>query len=432
MAMHNETAEQDVIGAILLDPRVIGLARERLNPDDFFTEINRMVFQAMCDLDDSGDEISCATLCMKLFANDKFERLGGAQCLFKYTERLPSAACIERHADIVREDSKRRKLVSFAEGCKALADKPIEDIDTVISRLSDELMELSSDSISRPWVTMEEGVKEAMETILESDKKTRVLTGLVDLDAKLTNLKPGTLTIIAARPAMGKTALGVNIMCNAALRGGIPVGFFSLEMTANELIIRLICGESEVNGEAIRQQKMTDSEWSRVLSSAESLTKANIFINQTPAVDISLLKELAKRMQRTHGIRLLIVDYLQLITSSQRRIQSREQEVATISRGLKLIAKELSIPVIAMSQLNRGTDARADKKPILSDLRESGSIEQDADNVLFIHRDDYYSHENTCTAEIIIAKQRNGATGSVNLHWNGEITKFGDLEREFA
>ena len=271
-----------------------------------------------------------------------------------------------------------------------------------------------------------------METILESDKKTRVLTGLVDLDAKLTNLKPGTLTIIAARPAMGKTALGVNIMCNAALRGGIPVGFFSLEMTANELIIRLICGESEVNGEAIRQQKMTDSEWSRVLSSAESLTKANIFINQTPAVDISLLKELAKRMQRTHGIRLLIVDYLQLITSSQRRIQSREQEVATISRGLKLIAKELSIPVIAMSQLNRGTDARADKKPILSDLRESGSIEQDADNVLFIHRDDYYSHENTCTAEIIIAKQRNGATGSVNLHWNGEITKFGDLEREFA
>lgn len=429
MSSFSVLAEQQVIGAILLDASTIGVVRERLCPDDFYAQVNREIFSAMCDLDDKGKCITTVSIYSLLVTNKSFEEAGGISYLMQCEQQLPCAAAVETHAGLVLKDSKRRKLVQFAQKCKSLCDKPIDDVDSVITNLSDELLELTADSLQQPWINISDGVKKAISSLLNEEQEQFIKTGFIDLDAKITGLRPGTLTIIAARPAMGKTALALNIMSNVALRSSRHVGFFSLEMTGVELITRLICSEAKVNGNAIQQKKMTEEEWTRVLDSAEVIDRSGIHINETPGVDISLLRELSRRMKRRHNIGLLIVDYLQLITVNHKRVQTREQEVSNISRGLKLIAKELNIPVIAMSQLNRGLDARADKRPILSDLRESGSIEQDADNVIFIHREDYYNGEaeKSNTAEIIIAKQRNGPTGSVKLHWDGDITRFDNL-----
>ena len=322
----------------------------------------------------------------------------------------------------------------FADNLKKVTGEPIDDVNELIAKLGEQLFELGYNTVNTPWKTMKTALSETCESLVNIESDSEVIhSGYVDLDAKITGFRPGALTIIAARPAMGKTAFGLNLLVNAALNSNCPVAFFSLEMTSEELVSRILSCVASINGNSIRQKHLTDDEWGRLLVAAEKYSKANVFIDETAAIDISTLRDRAKRLYKQFGIKMIIVDYLQLMKSDKKRIQNREQEVADISRTLKGIAKELHIPVISLAQLNRSLDSRADKRPVLSDLRESGSIEQDADNILFIHREDYYHPNDTPTneAEIIIAKQRSGPTGIVKLRWEGQYTRFSTIENVF-
>jgi len=426
------TAEKSVIGAVMIDETVLGIAREIVSVDDFFTATHQQIFKSMCELADAGAPINLASLSVNLANNQQFNNDGGIQYLIECSHTCVSASMIEYDAKLVRDDSVRRKLLSFSDSVKAIATQNVADIDAVISSLSTELLSLSETTAVTPWVPISASLKRVCSQMLDDSVSETIPSGFIDLDAKLTGFKPGTLTIIAARPAMGKTAFGLNIMSNMAIDGGIPVAFFSLEMTADELTNRLISCHAKVNGNAIRQKKMSENEYERYLDAVKIINDAKVYIDETPALDISVLRDRARRMSVQYGIKALIVDYLQLMTSGNKRVQNREQEIATISRGLKNIAKELHIPVIAMAQLNRAVETRAEKRPVLSDLRESGSMEQDADVVMFIHREDYYqpNAEPTHEAEVIIAKHRNGPTGVVKLHWQGEYTLFSNAEHQ--
>lgn len=425
-------AEQGIIGCVLIDNDTLAIAREIIKPQDFYSVCNQLIFTSMCASEDKGNPITLASIICDIGNDQSFINAGGVSYLVECSSQLPSTLNVASYAKIIRAESIKRKVCLFGDSLKNINEINYDEIDSEVSKLGDQLLSICSDSKVSPWVNFETALQSSVEQ-LTSDSITGVIpSGYIDLDAKITGFRPGALTIIAARPAMGKTAFGLNIMINVALYQDIPVAFFSLEMTKEELVNRIYSSVGSINGNAIRQQKMTDEEWNRLFDVVECYRKAKIFIDETPALDISTLKERARRLHRQYDIKMIIVDYLQLMRSSNKRAFNREQEVADISRGLKGIAKELNIPVIALSQLNRALDSRSDKRPILSDLRESGSIEQDADNILFIHRDDYYNPnaEPTNEAEIIIAKQRSGPTGIVKLHWSGEFTRFSNLEHK--
>lgn len=430
LALH----EQCVIGCVILDETTLCIARELLSPDDFESTMARIIFKEMCELNDAGSLVNTATILGKLVYNDVFNNNGGVDYLVSAPNNVATASMITDYAKHVKEASVRKKLSYFADSLKTITSEPIDDINTLISTLGDQLFELSENAVTTPWKSFRSAMSETCLSIFENKDENVIKTGYPDLDAKLTGLRPGALTIVAARPAMGKTAFGLNILIHAALDYKCPVAFFSLEMTSTELMNRVLSCVASINGNAIRQKSLSDEEYNRLVTAAERYSDADIFIDETPAIDVSTLRDRVKRMHKQYGIKLLIVDYLQLMRSDKKRILNREQEVADISRTLKGIAKELSIPVISLAQLNRALDSRADKRPVLSDLRESGSIEQDADNILFIHREDYYHPNDTPNneAEIIIAKQRSGPTGVIKLHWEGEYTRFTSIEHQFA
>ena len=424
------TAERAVIGSILVDESVLAIAKEILEADDFFCELHQTIFKAMCNLNENSNAINLASVMVAIGNNQAFENAGGIAYLTE-CQHMCVVSMIEQDAKLVRDDSVRRKLLSFSETIKSITQQNIQDIDNLISSLSNELMSLSETTVVTPWVRFDKAMEKSCEQLINEDFADSIPSGFIDLDAKTTGFRPGTLTIIAARPAMGKTAFGLNIAANVAFDKGLPVAFFSLEMTGTELTNRIISARAKVNGNAIKKRNFTEQEWERILDVTARYRSAQIYIDDTAGLDINVLRDRAKRMHVQYGIKMLIVDYLQLMTCNSKRVQNREQEIATISRNLKGIAKDLKIPVIALAQLNRSVDSRAEKRPILSDLRESGSMEQDADNVMFIHRDDYYqpNSEPTNEAEVIIAKQRSGPTGIIKLHWNGEFTLFSNLEQ---
>lgn len=422
-----QLAEKYVIGSVLLDPRCLDIAMEIVKPCDFVTQKARVAFTAMATLQNDGTPINLATV-LSIAGNDPSFSDGGMDYLQSATMDLPSAMQIEHYCKIVQSGATQRRLAAFAGEILAKDWGTVTDTDAEVARLSDILMNLSEAGAVSPWSTFGQAVQSACEELLAPEDGANIVTGFIDLDSKL-SLKPGSLTIVAARPAMGKTAFGLNIMRHIGIDSHTPVAFFSLEMTKESLVNRVISSVASVNGTAIQNRRMDDNEWNRFLQSVEQYRNAPIYIDETPALDIAILRERARRMKRQYNIGLLIVDYLQLMHADGKRINNREQEVATVSRGLKAVAKELHIPVISLAQLNRAVDSRADKRPVLSDLRESGSIEQDADSILFIHREDYYrrDEERDNTAEIIIAKQRSGPTGIVKLHWDGNFTRFSNL-----
>lgn len=424
-------SEQSVIGCILLDESTVHIVREMLKPEDFYFSINRKIYTEMLHLSESGQEINLASVLGRLVFDDEFNKQGGVDILTNSTTIISSAAFIETYANRVKKEAVRRKLSLFADGIKDITSKPIDDIGAVISSLGDSLFDLNDYQTNTPWRTFGELVCSSCERMMDKSGGDAVKTGYVDLDRMTGGFKPGELTIIAARPAMGKTALGLNIMTNLLLKD-IPIAFFSLEMTGEELMNRVLSNLASVNGDLIKNQTLNDEEWNCVLSCAEKYSRSKVYVDETPAIDISTLRDRSMRMHKQFGIKLIIVDYLQLMRSEKKE-KYREQEVADVSRTLKAVAKELHVPIITMSQLNRNVDSRADKRPVLSDLRESGSIEQDADKVMFIHREDYYkpNAEQNHEAEIIIAKQRNGPTGIVKLRWTGEYTRFETLDNRF-
>lgn len=423
-------AERSVIGSILIDENTLDITREILKPSDFYAKYNQEIFSVMCHLQEIGKKVNTVSVYTELVSSKSFEEAGGISYLVECSNQLPNTNVVEYYAEIVKNEASRRKLSQFGDVIKALSNKPVDDLNSEISKLSDELLDICSENQVTPWQPFDKVLERACNALFDTSQHEIVPSGFVDLDEKITGFRPGELSIIAARPAMGKTALGLNILKNVAIDQNLPVTFFSLEMTSEELAYRLVSCMSSINGNAIRQQKLSDEEWNRFLGAVEKYKNAHIIIDETPAITISTLSERAKRMQRQFGIKMIIVDYLQLMHSSSRNIQNREQEVADISKGLKALAKDLHVPIIALSQLNRAVDSRTVKQPVLSDIRESGSIEQDADKIIFIHREDYYNPNSQPTneAEIIIAKQRNGPTGIVKLHWEGQYTRFSNLE----
>lgn len=425
-------AEQDCLGSILLDNTVLDIVADIVKPEDFYSEVNRLIYTKIIELQDEGKPIDMANLYAKVMSSTSIENAGGIHYVAALTQRLPTAANVKAYCRIIRSESIYRRLVSFARGVCDVDWANVPDPDAEVAKLCEEMSQITNNSSITPWKDFRTALQEAYNVLMSQDAAMEIRTGFVDLDAKLA-LKPGTLTIVAARPAMGKTAFGLNVLSHIALTQNQPVAFFSLEMTSMELINRVVSSLSSVNGTAIRQKRLSDAEWQRLLKVAEQYVRAPVYIDETPGIDIATLLARARRMKRQYNIQAIIIDYLQLMHADGKRIQNREQEVATISRGLKGLAKELGIPVIALAQLNRAVDSRAEKRPILSDLRESGSIEQDSDNILFLHREDYYRQdgEEDHIAEVIIAKQRSGSTGIVKLCWEKDFTRFSNLEQEF-
>lgn len=423
-------AERAVIGDILNDNSVVGIARSMLKEEDFFSEANRRLFGAICKLDDDRKPINVATLFSMIGNDPSFANAGGVFYITECSNQAVTSASIESDAKIVHDDSVRRKLSSLADGLKSMMEAGVDNIEEVLSSVSSEIMALGASTNVTPWTVFNDSLESVCKELASDEPVNAIKTGFIDLDSKLVGLKPGTLTIIAARPAMGKTALGLNILANVGIDQDLPCAMFSLEMTADELTNRIISSRAKVNSTAMRKKVLSDDEWESIVRVVDKTQTSKIYIDETPGIDIRVLSDRAKRMHAQYGIRLIIVDYLQLMTSNSKRAQNREQEISIISRGLKALAKELKIPVIAIAQLSRGVESRADKRPLLSDLRESGSIEQDADVVTFIYREDYYqpNAEPNNTAEVIIAKHRGGPTGIVKLHWNGDFTLFSDLE----
>lgn len=423
-------AEKALLGSILLDNTTIDLVSANLSPDDFADIINAQIYEAMLSVSKSGMVIDMATIMYAVRGNPMFNDSFVSR-IVELAQCVASALNIKNYFKIVKNDSMRRKLSGFAKKIVAATEQPVVNTLELATNMVEELAEISNDIIESPFSDLKEAMKRAcnqIEQAAKSDGKLDgVKTGFRDLDSFLCCLRPGSLSVIAARPAMGKTAFGLNIVTNVCLKSKVPVALFSLEMTQTELAMRIISAESRVAGNEIRTGKLTNGEWDRVLTAVELNSSAPLFIDDSSGLSIAVLSERAKQLSRSHNIGLVVIDYLQLLTSNSRKVNNREQEIADIARGLKNLAKEINAPIIALAQLNRAVESRSSKLPMLSDLRESGSIEQDADNVMFIHRPGYYDiEEPQDKAQIIIAKQRGGPTGTINLKWCPEFTKFSD------
>lgn len=432
MSASPRDAENAVIGSILLDPSVLTIAAGVLKPSDFFDVLNGHIFKAMLEIDADHEPVDLVTVCTRLH-NDQLLKDNGGACYLDQLMRIPSACNISKYVRIVSDDAIRRNICKFADELKLKASTTIRDCGEFVQAASDELFSITAGKTLSPWNGFDSCVKATLEELM-SPCETGVKTGFVDLDRMITGLKPGSLTILAARPAMGKTALALNFLANAAIHSGVKTAFFSLEMTSTELTTRVLSALADVDGTALRRRDLNDLDWARLMTAVQKYSKAPIVIDETSGISIAALRERARRIQRERGLDFIIIDYLQLMTSTSKRALNREQEIADISRGLKGLAKDLNIPVLALAQLNRSVEGRTDKRPFLSDLRESGSIEQDADNIMFIHRQSYYEKTKPTgadVAEVIIAKQRSGSTGTVNLAWNAQFTKFTNYSSHF-
>lgn len=437
MATNAIQAERAVIASIILDNATLTLISGKLSAEDFYDAVNGKIYGACVELDQCGLPIDIATIYTKLSDDKALQERGGTYYLAQISNEIPSAIMIERHAQLVINDSIRRRLSAFGQSLQMDAEKPIFNIEEYVSNAAETMHQIIDDTGANSFFDLNMATKSACEEMMAAMQNGGAVkgipTGFHDLDNIITGLRPGTLTILAARPAMGKTALALNIISDVAIRRQIPSAIFSLEMTATELATRIISARSRVDSSCIKKGVLSDEQWDSIMSSIEKMHDSPLFIDDGSGITISTLRDRARRLQMQRGIKFIVVDYLQLLTSGSKRVQNREQEVADIARGLKNLSKELSVPVLALAQLNRSVESRSDKHPFLSDLRESGSIEQDADNILFIHRPAYYDKSlgEDNVAEIMIAKQRNGATGSVNLHWNGKLTEFSNLERVY-
>lgn len=430
MAGNALEAEKYLLGSILLDNSVMSLVLEIVKPEDFYTPINAEIYKACIKLNSAGHPIDVATIMFAVKDTDWF-RDNGVTYVMDLVGQTPSSCNCVYYAKIIRNDALRRKLNTFADLLLAKTSSPVVDSFELASNVIQELSEISDSVSESDYCDLREAMRKACaqieETVQNNGKLPGVSTGFVDLDTFLGGLRNGSLTIIAARPAMGKTAFVVNILQNLCIREKQPALMFSLEMTQAELAMRIMSSESKISGSDIRIGNLKPKEWDDMLNTVESCCDVPLFIDETSSLTIAALQERAKRIKKVKDLKLVVVDYLQLLSSSSSKASNREQEIADIARGLKRLAKDISCPVIALAQLNRSVESRAEKRPMLSDLRESGSIEQDADNVLFIHRPGYYNkNEKQDVAEIIVAKQRSGPTGIVHLKWIGRLTQFTD------
>ena len=433
----NKEAEQAVLGSILIDQNAMNLVLEEINEDDFYDENHKKIFSSMVDLEKENKPIDILTLYDKLKTKKSLlKEVGGSSYLSQLVEIVPSSTNVSFYAKSVKEKSVLRSMIKTAS--EIIVESQTDQV--VVDEAEKKLFEISQNKKRSGFVSSAELAKETLKIIENLTTRKQAVTGVSSgfkkLDKMTSGFQNSDLIIIAARPGMGKTSFSLNILMHAALVHGLNVGFFSLEMAKEQLMMRMLSAKSKINFGKIRTGFLSDAEFQKTVDAATSLQRANIFIDDTPAINSLDLRSRTRRLQTDKGIDLLIVDYLQLMRGTG-RTESREREIAEISLSLKALAKEMKIPIIAISQLSRQTEARTDKKPQLSDLRESGALEQDADMVMFLHRADAYKRnieERDGLAEIIIGKQRNGPTGTVSLAFldSQGVPSFENLAEEYG
>lgn len=431
---HNEDAERSVLGAVLLDNPVLDELLGQVKVDDFYREAHRHIYRAMTALHERGEPVDMLTLADLLQAEGVLEASGGPAYLARLSGAVPSAANVGHYGAIVRRKAALRRFIATADDLVNECYDDVSDIEAFMDSAEQRLFAITQEGQERGYSSMREVIKSAytqIEALYEkSEEVTGVPSGFIDLDEITAGWQNSDLIILAARPAMGKTALTLNMAAHAAIQRKIPVAYFSLEMANEQLAIRMLCSEARINQSNLRRGQMTEQEWARLVRAAGTLSEAKIFLNDKPGLPIMEFRSQCRRMKAEHDIGIIFVDYLQLMQGSQRsRSGSREQEISEISRNLKGVAKELNVPIIALAQLNRGVEQRADKRPMMSDLRESGAIEQDADIIGFIYRDEVYNPDTEAKglAEIILGKHRNGSLGTVTLRFFGPYTRFENL-----
>lgn len=434
----NNEAEQALLACLLIEDSSFDKIFGTLEAADFYVPNNGIIFNCIKKLHESGEPYDITFVSSALRAEGKFEQIGGMEYLMGLTYIIPNASNIGYYAQQIKDKAKLRELYNTATNIQELVYEYDQDITRDATEALDEsgqmIFELAKEGSARDPQPMEKIVTEVFEDMEErfksEDKNFGIQTGFYDLDGMINGLQPGALAIIAARPGMGKTSFALNIAQNAALKGK-TVAIFSLEMTSSQLVQRIISAEAEVSSRDIQNGSLKTDDWQKLANVADIVSKMNIFIDDTSSIPVMEIRSKCRRLKSNKecGLDMIIIDYLQLMEN--KRIESREQQIADISRNLKNLAKELEIPVIALSQLNRQLESRSDKRPMMSDIRESGAIEQDADLIMFIYRDEYYNKESTQRniAEIIIGKNRNGPTGNVKLLFMGEFTKFKNPDR---
>ncbi|HKQ62424.1 MAG TPA: replicative DNA helicase [Candidatus Polarisedimenticolaceae bacterium] len=437
---HSEEAERAVLGAILLDNRQFDRAQELLGAEAFYALRHQKIFRAMERLIDDGSALDAITLKTTLEGRGELDACGGPAYLATLLEGVPRSAHLEHYARIVREKAVLRELIRASQSILSSALEPSGSADELLDAAERAVFRVAENRLGSGFVPLRVTAEEAFKAIEELTRRQELITGIATgfplLDELTAGLQPSDLIILAARPAMGKTALALNVASHAGLRQGRTVGVFSLEMSHQQLFFRLLCAEAQVDAHRLRTGRVGKEEWPRMIKWYGTLSDAPVFIDDTPGISILEIRAKARRLKREHGLDLLIVDYLQLIRG-RGSYENRQQEISDISRSLKELAKELKIPVLALSQLSRAPEQRGggDRRPQLSDLRESGAIEQDADVVLFLFREEVYKRDDPDLkgkAELIIGKQRNGPTGTVELRFIRDFTRFVNPEyREF-
>lgn len=432
---HDIDAEQAVIGSMLTDKDAVVEAIEILKADDFYRQDNKTIYEAILNLYNRAEPIDIITVKSELQSLGKLDTIGGLEYLAILPDKVPTTANVDKYIKIVEEKSVLRQLIKASNEVIDLGYAQTEELDTIIDTAEKRIFEISQGKNQKGYSAIQDILVESFAEIerLYNQKKpiTGIPTGFTDLDYKTAGLHNSDLILIAARPAMGKSALALNIATNAAIKAKVPVAIFNLEMSKNQLVNRMLCSEAMVDSNKIRTGKIEEDDWVKLATALGPLSEAPIYIDDTPGISITEIRAKCRKLKIEKNIGLVVIDYLQLVQGTGKRNSSREQEISEISRSLKILAKELDVPVIALSQLSRAAEQRADHRPMLSDLRESGAIEQDADIVMFLYRDDYYNpdSEKKNIAEIIMAKHRSGSTGTIELLWLGSYTKFVNIEK---
>lgn len=433
---HSVEAEQSVIGSMLMGREAIMTASEMLTSDDFYQRQYGIIFDAILELSNEGKAVDVVTLQNRLREKDVPPEISEMEFMRDLLNTVPTSANIKHYAGIVSEKAILRRLIRLTEEIENECYLNREPVEEILDTTEKKMFQLLQQRDSGDMVPIRQVVMDTLENIEKASRTkgnvTGLPTGFTDLDYKTSGFQNSDLILVAARPSMGKTAFVLNIAQYMAFKKGLSVAIFSLEMSKQQLMNRLLSMESRVNSQSMRTGNLKDEDWSKLIESAGVIGDSNLIIDDTPGITVRELRSKCRRYKLEHGLDIIMIDYLQLMSGGGRGSDSRQQEISEISRSLKALARELNVPVVALSQLSRAVESRTDHRPMLSDLRESGAIEQDADVVMFIYRDDYYKKDSDMKgiAEIIIAKQRNGPIGTVNLVWLPDYTKFMNLEQE--
>ena len=433
---HSLDAEEAILGSLLIDPDAIYEVSTFLYPDAFYKVQNKWIYESMLSLNERREPLDLLTLTEELRRQEKLEDAGGEAYIINLINAVPTSINAQHYGRLVEAASIRRKLISAASNIANLAYDEAEDINVVIDRSEQALFSVSEDRTTRDLVPIRQITREYLERIEQlnerGDDVIGVPTGFTDLDRLLGGLNKSDLLILAARPGMGKTSLQNAIALTAATRYGKRVAIFNLEMSGEQLVQRMLSAETRIDSQRLRRGQLYEHEWPIFMEAIGRLSETRIFIDDTPSITPNQLRTKCRRLYAEHGLDLIMIDYLQLM-NSERSTNNRVMEISEISRGLKGLARELDVPVLAAAQLSRAVEQRQDKRPLLSDLRDSGSIEQDADIVMFIYRDEYYNPDTTerpNIAELNIAKHRHGPTGTIDLYWHSKLATFRNLQRQ--